>query len=197
MSRSSRCSIAVVVALVALSACSSSGESDGSIAPSPGDSVDSVRPNPLNGTAATFGQAEPIGDLQVTTSDPTIGTDDGGPWLSVTVRAENHSAGDVQTPQFELRCAGSNAGGSWRETSTFLPGSPVTSGSFAQGSVDLLLPGDDRNAQPRAACKIPATVVATLLVFDDAGAGAPVQKRLGWTVPDELIDQLNAAPQPT
>ncbi len=105
MSRSSRCSIAVVVALVALSACSSSGESDESIAPSTGDRstrCGRIQPTEL---AATFGQAEPIGDLQVTTSDPTIGTDDGGPWLTVTVRAENHSAGDVQTPQFELRCA--------------------------------------------------------------------------------------------
>jgi hypothetical protein len=42
-----------------------------------------------------------------------------------------------------------------------------------------------------------AVVVATLLTFDNTGAGPPVEKRVGWAVPDELVDQLNAAAPPT
>jgi hypothetical protein len=59
------------------------------------------------------------------------------------------------------------------------------------------MPGDERLGSPRPACDAPATVVATLLTFDNTGAGAPVQKRVGWTVPDEIVDGLNAATQPT
>jgi hypothetical protein len=195
MGPSSRRSIAVLAALMAISACSSSGESD-----SPVDSqqpADSVRPNPATGTPAEFGVPTSVGDLKVTASDPVIGTDDGGPWLAVTMRAENRSPIDVQTPQLELRCSGSNAGGSWMETSTFLPGVPVAAGQADEGTINLLLPGDERSTEPRTPCAAPATVVATLLVFDNAGAGAPVQKRVGWALPDQLVDELNEAPQPT
>jgi hypothetical protein len=194
MASSSRRNIAVAVAMIALAACSSSSDTDESVAPEPVDSV--PRANPANGTPATFGVPADVGDLKVTASDPVIGTDDGGPWLTVTVRAENRSAVDVQSPQFELRCSGSNAGGSWMETSTFIPGQPVPTGSSSDGTINLLLPGDKRTGQPRASCTAPATVVASLLTFDNAGASAPVQKRVGWAVPDELVDQLNAAPQP-
>ncbi len=82
------------------------------------------------------------------------------------------------------------------ETSTFIPGEPVTSGSANEGTINLLLPGDKRVSSPRPSCAAPATVVASLLTFDNTGAGAPVQKRISWQVPDELVDQLNAAPQP-
>ncbi len=177
--------------MIAISSCSSAGDTETSIAPQP---ADSVRPNPANGTPATFGEPADVGDMKVTASDPVVETDEAGPWLTVTVRAENRSAGDVQTPQFELRCSGSSAGGSWMTTSTFIPGAPVPSGSFDEGTISLLMPGDERLGEPRPSCAAPATVVATLLTFDNAGAGAPVQKRVGWVVPDELVDQLNAPP---
>jgi hypothetical protein len=187
--------IAFVVAMIAISSRSASGDTETSVAPQP---ADSVRPNPFNGTAATFGEPADVGDMKVTASGPVVETDEAGPWLTVTVRAENRSAGDVQTPQFELRCSGSSAGGSWLEISTFTPGAPVPSGSFNEGTISLLVPGDERLGEPRPACDAPATIVATLLAFDNTGAGgAPVQKRVGWTVPDELVDELNATPQPT
>jgi hypothetical protein len=59
------------------------------------------------------------------------------------------------------------------------------------------MPGDERLGAPRKACATPATVVATLLTFDNTSAGPPVQKRVGWAVPDELVDQMNAVPQST
>ena len=179
---------------MAISSCSSTSNSDASIAPQP---VDTVRTNPANGTAATFGVPAAIGDLKITASDPIIGTDGSGPWLTLNVRAENRSRGDVRTPQFELRCSGSASGGSWLETSTFKQGEPVPAGSSNAGTISLLMPGDERLGAPRRSCATPATIVATLLTFDNTGAGPPVQKRVGWTVPDELVDQMNAVPPPT
>ena len=190
----SRRSVALVVTVLAMSSCSSTSQSDTPTVPPP---AGTVRPIVAGGTPATFGVAAAVGGLQLTASDPVIGSDGDGPWLTVTVHADNRSRGDVRTPQFELRCSGSSAGGSWLEASTFKPGDPVPAGSLLDGSVSLVMPGDDRLGQPRPSCAAPAVVVASLLVFDDTGAGAPVQKRLVWSVPDELVDQLNAAPQPS
>jgi hypothetical protein len=197
MGRSSSRRIAFVVAVLAISSCSSSddaGDSDASTGSAP---VDSVRPNAANGTPATFGDPASLGDLKVTASDPVFGTDDSGPWLTVTLRAENRTNIDVSSPQFELRCSGSTRGGSWIPPATFTPGEKVPPLSFNEGTLSLTLPGDDREGAPRPECATPATVVATLLVYDNAGASAPVQKRIAWPVPDELVNQLNAAPQPT
>ncbi len=194
MRSSSRRMVAVVVLAVAIASCSSTSNSDASIAPQP---VDTVRTNAANGAPATFGVPAAVGDLKITVSDPVIETDESGPWLTLTVRAENRSQGGERTPQFELRCSGSASGGSWLETSTFKQGEPVPPGSFNAGTISLLMPGDERLGAPRQSCASPATVVATLLTFDNTGAGPPVQKRVGWAVPDELVDQLNAAPPPT
>jgi hypothetical protein len=184
--------VAVVVAVAAISSCSSTGESGASIAPQP---VDTVRTNAANGAAATFGVPAVVGDLKITASNPVVETDEGGPWLTLTVRAENRSPSDVQSPQLELRCAGSSSGGTWLETSTFKQGEPVPAGAFTTGNISLLVPGDERLGDPRPSCATPATVVATILAFDNAGASAPVQKRVAWAVPDELIGDLNGAPQ--
>lgn len=184
--------VAVVVAVTAISSCSSTGESDTSLDLQP---VDTVRTNASNGAAATFGVPAVVGDLKVTASNPVVETDESGPWLTVTVRAENQSPGDVQSPQFELRCSGSSSGGTWLETSTFEQGEPVPAGSFTAGNISLLIPGDEQIGEPTPSCATPATVVATVLAFDNAGAGAPVQKRVGWAVPDELVEELNGTPQ--
>lgn len=190
MGTSSRRSVAVVVLVVAISSCSSTGESDASTAP---PSVDSVRTNPANGASPTFGVAAALGDLKVTISDPVVEADESGPWLTVTVRAENRSPGSVQPPQVALRCSGSSALGAWLTTSTFKQEEPVPAGSFIEGTISLLLPGDERLGEPRPACATPATVIATHLTFDTNGAGPPVEKRIAWAVPDELVGELNAA----
>ncbi len=90
-----------------------------------------------------------------------------------------------------------SGGGAWLTTLTFKQDDPVPSLSFNEGILSLLLPGDDRLGEPRPSCTPPATVVATLLAFDNTGAGAPKEKRVGWAVPDDLVAQLNAAPQPS
>ncbi len=190
----SRCRVAVAVAAMAMSSCSSDGKSDTSVAP---ETVGSTRPTTAAGSPGTFGDPAALGDLKVTISNPRIESDADGPFLTLTVRAENTTAADVQSPQFQLRCSGNPTGGTWLTTSTFKQEAPVLSLSFNEGTLSLLLPGDDRLGEPRPSCTPPATVVATLLAFDNTGAGAPKEKRVGWAVPDDFVAQLNAAPQPT
>jgi hypothetical protein len=193
MGRSSRRSVAVVVLLTAFSSCSSTSEPDTSVAPQP---VDSARTDTADGAAATFGTPLAIGDLRITASDPVVEADDDGPWLTMAVRAENRTQGDLQSPLFELRCSGSSAGGAWLTISTFKQQEPVPAGSSTEGTVSLLLPGDERLGEPRPSCTTPATVIASLVYFDTEGSGQPVQVRVGWGVPDELIAELNASPPP-
>lgn len=190
MGRSSRRSVAVVVLAVALTSCSS----DGKAAPSTAlQRVGSVPANPAEGTTA-FGEPVVLGDLIVTASDPVVESDASGPWLTMTVRADNSSLSDIQAPAFELRCAGSEAGGAWLTTSTFKQQDTVPYSSFKEGTVSLLLPGDEHSGGTRPPCATPATVVATTIAFDTAGSGQPKTKRVEWAVPDSLIDALNAAP---
>ncbi|MEP7112535.1 MAG: hypothetical protein ABI862_04665 [Ilumatobacteraceae bacterium] len=194
MRNPSRWSVVIVVVVVmTISSCSSTGDADTSIASQP---VDSVRTNTSDGTSEAFGVPLAVGDIKVTASNPVVESDESGPSLTLTVRAENRTQVDVQAPLLELRCAGSTRGGTWLATSTFQQQEPVPPLSFNEGTLSLLMPGDERLGQPRPSCATPATVVATLLVFDNAGAGAPIQKRVAWAVPDEFVDQLNAAPQP-
>jgi hypothetical protein len=186
----SRCSAALVVLMMAAASCSSSGESDASVAP---ETVGSVRPTTAAGSPGAFGDPATLGDLKVTVSNPVIESDADGPFLTLTVRAENTTPADVQSPQFQLRCSGNPTGGTWLTTSTFKQEDPVLSLSFNEGTLSLLLPGDDRLGGPRPSCTPPATIVATHLVFDNTGAGPPKEKRVGWAVPDELVAQLNAS----
>lgn len=185
----SRSSAAVVVLVMATSSCSSSSGSDASVAT---QTVGSVRPTTAAGSPGAFGDPAALGDLKVTVSNPVIDSDADGPFLTLTVRAENTTPADVQSPQFQLRCSGNPTGGAWLTTSTFKQEDPVPSLSFNEGILSLLLPGDDRLGGPRPSCTPPATVVATHLVFDNVGAGPPKEKRVAWAVPDELVAQLNA-----
>ena len=189
----SRRSVAVVVLAMAVSSCSSSGKSDTSVAP---ETVGSVRPTTAAGSPGTFGDPAPLGELKVTVSNPVIESDADGPFLTLTVRAENTTPADVSSPQFQLRCSGNPVGGAWLTTSSFKQEDPVLSLSFNEGTLSLLLPGDDRLGAPRPSCASPAMIVASQLVFDNAGAGPPKEKRVGRDVPDDLVAQLNAAPQP-
>jgi hypothetical protein len=139
-----------------------------------------------------FGDPAALGDLKVTVSNPLVDSDTDGPFLTLTVRAENTTSADVPSPQFQLLCSGNPTGGAWLTTSTFKQEDPVLSLSFSEGTLSLLVPGDDRAGGSKPSCAPPATVVATHLVFDSAGAGAPKEKRVAWAVPDDLVAQLNA-----
>ncbi len=175
---------------MATSSCSSSGKSD-DIRGAGDDRLGAAH----HGRRLARDVRDPaaLGSLKVTVSNPMVESDADGPFLTLTVRAENKTSTDVQSPQFQLHCSGDRAGGAWLTTSTFKQEDPVPPLSFNEGVLSLLVPGDDRGGGPRSSCASPATVVATLLAFDNVGASPPKEKRVEWAVPSELVAQLNAA----
>jgi hypothetical protein len=183
-----------VAFVVALAACSSTGDSHTSTATGPILTLAPTTPTTAtSGGEGSFAEPQAVGDLMVTLTNPTVGSDASGPWLTVAVHAENQSSAGAQPPTFELRCSGSTAGGSWLATSTFKQTEPIEAGASSEGSIDLALPGDDRSGAARQTCATPATIVASALSFGANGAGQPTQAHAEWTVPDDLIAQLNSA----
>lgn len=184
-----------LLAIVVL-ATSCSSTSSGSTTTPGLRSADSIRANEaVGGTPATFGTIATLAGVAITASDPVANSDESGPWLTVTVHAENPTDGDLPSPFFAVHCAGVPDGGGFLASSTFSSdGLPAK--SFDDGHVDLLLPGDGRFGEPRPTCSTPAVLVAVPsnggVTFD----GQPSDS-LAWPIPDAVIDELNAAPQPT
>ena len=180
-----------IVAAVVLVACSNSDDSSDVSQP-----TESIGANEAAADErATFGQAAGMGELQVTASNPVADSDPDGPFLTMTVHAENSTNQEQQAPLFELHCAGSPAAGAWLNGTTYVQQGPVAAGSFAEGTVSLLVPGDDHQGGPRPACATPATVVARVPRVDDNGQQGDLE--VVWDVPDDVVATLNAAPQPS
>ena len=91
---SRRC-VAVVVLSMATLSCSSTKDSGASTELQP---VDTVRTNAANGTPATFGVPATIGGLKITASDPVVGTDGSGPWLTLNVARREPVTGRRTNP---------------------------------------------------------------------------------------------------
>ena len=110
----------------------------------------------------TLGQTVSLAPkVTVVVTRMTLGGDDLGPWLSVSVRAENRSGDSVTNPVLAIYCKGESEGGGWQADSTYSLGDELPSGSFAQGDVNLLLPKDGRTGEAVPACVLPATVRVT------------------------------------
>jgi hypothetical protein len=180
-----------IVAAGVLVACSNS--SDSSDAPQPTESIGANES--AADERATFGQPAGMGELQVTASDPIADGDADGPFLTVTVRAENSTTQEQQAPLFELHCSGNPAAGAWLNGSAYVQQGLVPAGSLSEGTVSLLVPGDDHQGAPRPACATPATVVARILRVDDNGQQADLE--VVWDVPDDVVANLNDTPQPS
>jgi hypothetical protein len=184
--------IAVVVATAPMVSCSSSSNTS---TPIELQSADSIRANEaVDGTPATFGTAAILNEISITVTDPAATSDDGGPWLTLNVRAENPTDGELPSPFFEIHCAGNPDGGGFLGDGTF-SGEPLPAKSFDEGTVELLLPGDGRFGEPRPTCTTPATLIAL-----PSNGGVTLQgqqvERIAWPIPDAIIAELNATPQP-
>ena len=107
-------------------------------------SVDEIRTAELDAGAIAIGEVGELGDTKVTVSNPVVGGDELGPWLTVDVRAENPSDDVGVWFNFHITCAGSDDEGGWQVGSTFDQNTPLPAGSFDEGTMVLLLPGDAR-----------------------------------------------------
>lgn len=94
--------------------------------------------------------------VTVVLADPTVIQDDGGVMLQVHVRAENPSSKDASGPGIDIVCTGSTEDGGWQADSTFAPQRPIPSGSYSEGDLNLLIPGDGRYGETVPECATPA-----------------------------------------
>lgn len=118
--------------------------------------------------------------LTVTVQSLAVGGDDGGPWIAADIRTEN-TAEETTNPNVEIFCAGSSENGSWQADSTFNLFDSLPTGTFNEGTIHLLLPGDGRFGEEIPVCNTPAIVRVS-----DFSSGTSAD----FPIPDALINEL-------
>ena len=100
-------------------------------------------------------------DTRVSVTAMQVGGDDLGPWLEVSVRFENASDDVAYIPDAGIVCAGSVEQGGYQAGSTVSLGEEVPRGSFKEGVLNLMVPGDSRTGEVVPPCAGPAFVQFT------------------------------------
>jgi hypothetical protein len=118
---------------------------------------------------------------------PTV-IDNFGVLLQVHVRAENSAKDEHYTPDIDLVCAGSTEDGGWQANSTFNPQRPLPAGSYAEGDINLIIPGDQRAGGAVPECATPAYL--QVVPWTVMQTGDPDIFRI--PLDDTLIAELNA-----
>lgn len=92
----------------------------------------------------------------------------------------------MTVPSIEMHCANSNEGGGYQAGSTVTFGDAVPPGTFQEGVVNLLLPGDSRTGATATPCEGDPYIetVSHSVVSDAADPGR-------GTVDREMIAELN------
>lgn len=149
---------------------------------------DALAEEAVQGQEGTFGGAVNLNGVSITVDSPIVNGDDDGPWLEVPVRVENRLTESISWMVLEMYCSGNPEGGSWQWESTLDLSSSIPSGTFAEGTVNLLLPGDGRYGEPIPECAAPAHIVASPVPdsWDDLGQAV-------WRIDDATVAALNSA----
>lgn len=132
-------------------------------------------------------EATPLGQMvdtdensRFTITGYTVDGDEAGPWLNAQVRGEAATAAGTVPYTIAIRCASSTDTGGWLARSTVALSQEIPAGSFVEGTVGLLLPGDGRFGEPITPCETPAVVIIE------------AENEASWAIPDDVIAELNA-----
>ncbi len=173
--------IAAAVIVVVLNSCGGSDTAD----TSPNTALppaESVRTEERQTGAIGVGELADTGyGARVGVMGFAVGGDDAGPWLETDIRVEAVEEG-AAVPTMGIVCGGNTELGGWQAGSTIEQAAAVPTGSFDEGTVNLLLPGDGRYGEPIPACEGPAFVQI------DALDGP-----LSVEIPGDVLDELVAA----
>lgn len=143
--------------------------------------VESVAADQAAEVALELGDFADSYGVRVAVQSLTVETDAGGPILRTAIRVEAAEA-DGAVPSIWIACANTTEQGGWQAESTISLGDAVLMGSFAEGVLNLLIPGDGRYGEPVPACNAPAFVQM------DA-EGDPIS----WAIDDATLAALNEA----
>jgi hypothetical protein len=190
MTRDPRLLSALLIAALVVGACGSDGDSgvdeaDGGLR----DAEDARSEELVEGTTGAFGEVIELDGTTVLVSGAVVSGDDGGPWLAAEVRIENPSETNIQFVDVGIVCAGNDETGGWQAGSTLDLNAGIPAGTFDEGTVNLLLPGDGRFGEPIPDCATPAALRITPVPDPMTGTEVPAVVQL----PDELVARLNAA----
>jgi hypothetical protein len=131
-----------------------------------------------------MGEPAKFEQISITATNPVVGGDKSGPWLTVTFHLDN-ATNNLQEPiSLSIYCSGNPKSGGWQVGSTLNPAAGVPAHAVADGTINLMLPGDSRSGAPRLACVTPARLI---------GQGTS-SRAVAWDLPDALIAAMNAAP---
>lgn len=174
-----------LLALAALCSCSSNGNT----AAAPLQDAGSLRASSESAAAipGVFGQPVKMNNLQITVTNPVVGGDDSGGWLTVTVKVEN--LGTQEDPGFNpgILCAGGESGsGNSQADSTLKLMAGFPARSVDSGTLNLLTAGQKREGQPATPCQTPAVIeLVPLITYDKGPTGIRIP------IPDDLIVAMN------
>jgi hypothetical protein len=114
------------------------------------------------GTAAagTLGKPADLGDgISAVVSTMTLGGDSRGSWLQIKLKVDNRGPAVVTNPQAGIFCAADPRAGGWQAQSTYRRYDQLAPGNSSEGTLNLLLPGDDRGGGTLSLpCSTPAVV---------------------------------------
>lgn len=182
----------LVLLLIAATSCSSPTDRPASSPAAglrPADRVEASR-TATSAVVVALGQPGKLDNgIVVTISGPAqFAGDANGRWLAVRGRVENHGTQDAQPPNIGIRCNGGVGKQGYPQAGSTLDlAKPLPSGTFRQGSLLLLLPGDTRAGEPVPVCKPPAFIEATPLITMNDGSTPTVRVPLA----DALVAKLN------
>lgn len=165
------------------------------------DAADPTGDATMLGTVLTGGEGEPLplgkmrawdASLQLRVGSAEVGGDAHGPWLKVSLHAENSGAKARTLPTLGLTCDGSGGRGTILPDDEAAP-STVAAHQSVDLSVRLLLPGDQRVGDYRVLPPIPACVGSASIDLEEYLGDGAVSMGPGWALPGDVLDQLNAA----
>ena len=133
---------------------------------------------------ATIGEPTQMGKLTVNVKSMTADRSGSDIWLRVALRFENATSGPLDAPSLAIYCAGNPEGGSWVVNSTVSMNATIPAGSFDEGDLNLLVPGNNLvSTETTPSCQGPAVV--------RAGSGS---NAVDWVIPDDALVALGGTP---
>lgn len=151
--------------------------------------AEDVRADELAGEPVQMGAETTDGHVTAVASNPRVGGDESGPWLEVDLRIENPTDEAVQFFNTGMLCSGNDEVSGTVRGGTLEGAAGIPAQSVDEGSEFVLLPGDGRYGDPISPCTTPAVLRIEVIGED----GFVPDIALTWTIPDEIVAELNAA----
>lgn len=142
--------------------------------------ADEVRAEGAAGEAASIGETVSLGGVDVTITTVEADYDevrDGQNigLVKVSVRSENRTEKELWNPEITIFCANNPEGGGWQADSTWPMYDALPAGTFDEGLLYLVLPGDRRinfveGTESVSRCETPAVIRVSelgLVSFDN------------------------------